>query len=93
MVAERRFFDLEDDDRLDEVVREVEREHAPIELRRGGKVVAVVMPSPSPAELPRGAMPGDLRAFVGALKNELPDDFAETNAAARRIPSRVFDWE
>lgn len=91
MVAERRSIDLENEGRLDEVVREAERAHTPVELRRGGKVVALVVPSEDPAT--RRATPQDLLAFAGALRDVLPDNFEEINRAARSIPSRSFDWE
>lgn len=94
MVAERRFIDLENDGRLDEVVREAERARTPVELRRDGKVVALVGPSEPTIrdDPPEGSVEAILN-HAGGLNDAFTDEIVEQRRAQRQVPSRTFDWE
>jgi hypothetical protein len=94
MVAERRIIDIDEMESLAEVLRAVERMHAPIELRKAGKVVAIV--SPPEVEGEETPAPGSAEAllkFAGAFRDVFTDAVVDKLEAQRGIPSRVYDWE
>lgn len=95
MVAERRDVNVDETDSIQELLRIVEQEHAPVILRRNGVVVAVVSP-PDGERLDQPVRRGtieDLLKFAGSMPDAFADDFIEENRARRQIPSRSFDWE
>jgi hypothetical protein len=91
MVAARRIIDIDESVSLDDVLEEVEHGRVPVELRRAGKVVAIVRPPDN--VLDRDATPLSMLAFAGILRDAIPDDFQEINAELRSTPGREFDWE
>lgn len=90
MVANRRVIDLEDNPSLERLIEIVTQNHEDVDVRLGGKSVAVLTPA---EESTTREMTAEERraAFLesaGSLKGLIPEDFIEQNRRARDIPSQ-----
>jgi hypothetical protein len=92
MSTERYFVEFDKSSEMLRFAERVETSNDAIELRRGGRAIALLLPIIDSQSQDDDAI-GAFLALAGSMRDVFSDDFIDEVEENRLVPSRTFDFQ